>query len=637
MKYLIKKKGERICLTFSEADYKVLTYEELLKVNGAKGGSGATGPKGPSSGAGNSSSGKDKGKTSGNNSKSGSSSNGGKGGAKGGQNAPSNTESHQTAPSDSNTGNTSNTNGGQNSTSEMQQGNAAGTNESSGAGKSDIQTGPKYVENSHEGVANAKPGDRIIRDNRTEVVLNQGDINYAKEQLKKSGAAGGTTNTSGNSGSGAGESVGVTATGSGTGSGTTAEKSSGSGRVNTGSGILTPSGINPHNPQGGNAVSGTSAGKKSESGTTNYESGHGTQPEVETNDTYGKKGENELADGCSTESKKTDQEKVSLTPPGINPYDPYGKNEEHSENSATNDDYKIGNETTADTYTENDKGDDAPRRVENSDEGVANARPGDWIIRKGGDKAILTKGDIDAAREKVYGSSSSSSSSGSTSGTDKTSCEENGYQENNGKSELAGEWGRLTNEDAVNSTMQDHLRKYNKTNNIDELKADKSMNGNTSFSLEGCKMEGASKLLTEITGNHVDITEVNNKYDKNKDGLMTQEEITAAIKDKLPDGKKIKTDYWEVTLSKEKLDAIANSTEGTTYVLGRAEDVHGGQHWIVLEGYSVNANGQVEFDYNGTSINDANNNRKFVLGDLTDYQKKHNYHTISKIETYTIY
>lgn len=384
---------------FSEADYKVLTYEELLKVNGAKGGSGATGPSGPSSGAGNSSSGKDKGKTGGNNSKSGSSSNGGKGGAKGGQNAPSNTESHQTAPSDSNT---SNTNGGQSSTSESQPGNTAGTNEtstSSSTGRKDSQGGNNYVENSHEGVANAKPGDKIVRDNGTEVVLNQGDINYAKEQIRKNGSEGVAVNTSGNAG-------GVSETGANTGSGTSAGKSSGSGKNNSGNGMLTPPGINPHNPQGGNAVSGTSAGKKSESGTINYESGHGTQPEVEPHDTYGKKGENELADGCSTESKKNDQEKVSLTPPGINPYDPYGKNEEHSENSATNDDYKIGNETTADTYTENDKGDDAPRCVENSDEGVANARPGDWIIRKGGDKAILTKGDIDAAREKVYGSSS---------------------------------------------------------------------------------------------------------------------------------------------------------------------------------------------------------------------------------------
>lgn len=70
----------------------------------------------------------------------------------------------------------------------------------------------------------------------------------------------------------------------------------------------------------------------------------------------------------------------------------------------------------------------------------------------------------------------------------------------------------------------------------------------------------------------------------------------------------------------------------------RAENVHGGQHWIVLEGYSINSNGQVQFDYSsscdGTSKNDVG--RNYILGTPTDEQKNQNFYSISKIETYTI-
>ena len=40
--------------------------------------------------------------------------------------------------------------------------------------------GGKQVENSNEGVANAQPGDTIIRDDHTEITLNQGDIDWAQ-------------------------------------------------------------------------------------------------------------------------------------------------------------------------------------------------------------------------------------------------------------------------------------------------------------------------------------------------------------------------------------------------------------------------------------------------------------------------
>ena len=61
--------------------------------------------------------------------------------------------------------------------------------------------GGAEVENSHEGVAGAKPGDTITRKNGDVIVLKQADIDYANAQLGNNGNNG-TGNTSGSSGTG---------------------------------------------------------------------------------------------------------------------------------------------------------------------------------------------------------------------------------------------------------------------------------------------------------------------------------------------------------------------------------------------------------------------------------------------------
>jgi hypothetical protein len=53
----------------------------------------------------------------------------------------------------------------------------------------------KYVENSNLGVANANVGDRIIRSDGSEVVLTQGDIDWAKAQLEKNATNSESTKT----------------------------------------------------------------------------------------------------------------------------------------------------------------------------------------------------------------------------------------------------------------------------------------------------------------------------------------------------------------------------------------------------------------------------------------------------------
>ena len=203
-----------------------------------------------------------------------------------------------------------------------------------------------------------------------------------------------------------------------------------------------------------------------------------------------------------------------------------------------------------------------------------------------------------------------------------------------------GSWGDVDS----NSTMQDEFNRDKDSNNPDYVPESDIMNGgyinndgekeSYRFSKVGCKMEGASQIASEITDSDISITDVNNNYDTNKDGLLTKEEIEKGINSNLSEGQSLTVDYYENTLSEETVRNIATSSEGTTYVLGRAEDVAGGQHWVVLEGYSINERGQIEFDYNPTSQNDSRNGRVYILGDVDSDQT--NTYKISKIETYTV-
>ena len=199
-------------------------------------------------------------------------------------------------------------------------------------------------------------------------------------------------------------------------------------------------------------------------------------------------------------------------------------------------------------------------------------------------------------------------------------------------------WGKLENQDALTMRMQDY-RDYkdvaNKKNQANINAKDTQMNGSNSFSLSGCKMCGAAKIASEVAGRKIEMKDdINDKYDANADGYMSLEEVTSAINANVPEGKTLKSDWFEKTLTKEKLDEIAG-WDGTTYILGKAENVHNGDpHWVVLSGYSVNNLGQLQFDYSPTSINDTKNNRSYILSDPKDGQT--NTYKIVKIETFNI-
>lgn len=132
---------------FTEDDYIVLNYEQLLKVNGAK----SSAPSAPSGGP----------SSSGGGGQSSSSSSSGKGDSSSGQSSPSSSTTSQTETSDTVTDSSLTTT--ETTTSTLQ---------------------PGFVANSNEAIANANVGDKITRNDGTVVTLKQGDINYAKEQIK---------------------------------------------------------------------------------------------------------------------------------------------------------------------------------------------------------------------------------------------------------------------------------------------------------------------------------------------------------------------------------------------------------------------------------------------------------------------
>ena len=149
-------------------------------------------------------------------------------------------------------------------------------------------------------------------------------------------------------------------------------------------------------------------------------------------------------------------------------------------------------------------------------------------------------------------------------------------------------------------------------------------------------MTCAAKMISDALGRGVTLLDIN-EYDADKDGNMSEDEIATAFRAYLAESQldvELKTDWWEQKLSLDKLNEIAEDTEGTTYIFGQAEGVHGEKHWIVLTGYSLNESGQVQFNYSASSVNDEKQNRKYILGEKTNSQG--NFYTITKIGTYTL-
>lgn len=95
-----------------------------------------------------------------------------------------------------------------------------------------------------------------------------------------------------------------------------------------------------------------------------------------------------------------------------------------------------------------------------------------------------------------------------------------------------------------------------------------SMNGKEElFSKEGCKMTAAAKVAFQATGTDVGLYEINTNWDSNKDGLLTDEEITSGLNnlldEKFRDVYDVKTEKIDNPILKNLQD-IADDSYGVT-------------------------------------------------------------------------
>ena len=202
----------------------------------------------------------------------------------------------------------------------------------------------------------------------------------------------------------------------------------------------------------------------------------------------------------------------------------------------------------------------------------------------------------------------------------------------NDTDKVSGMFGQITDGSYADKLTMQYYRKNKDKYGIFTDFLDDSMNGK-----EGCKMTAVAKVASQASGTDVGLYDINTKWDANKDGLLTKEEICLGLNnlldEQLGDVYDVKTKSVDNPTLKN-LNDIANDTTGITYVLGKAADVHGSEHWVVLEGYSTNSEGTITFNYDGTSDNDGALNRSYVIGQ-SNVDK--NIHNIVQIQTFTVY
>lgn len=208
----------------------------------------------------------------------------------------------------------------------------------------------------------------------------------------------------------------------------------------------------------------------------------------------------------------------------------------------------------------------------------------------------------------------------------------------------SGKFGQITDGSyADNLTMQYYLNGngeiglfYCESPEIAKMH-DSEMNGKQLFSQKGCLMTCTAKTVSQECDDEIYLRDINRLVDTDADGNLTTEEIAKGI-DFFLDRKYgdiydvIGKDIYDVNIS-DLSNASKNSDGDRTFVFGNAPDCHGG-HWVVLEGYSTNENGQITFSYDGSSDNDIG--RTFILGKANQDSLKEIW-GITRIQTFTIH
>ena len=98
----------------------------------------------------------------------------------------------------------------------------------------------------------------------------------------------------------------------------------------------------------------------------------------------------------------------------------------------------------------------------------------------------------------------------------------------------SGSFGQITDGSYADKLTMKFYRKNKDKYGIFTDFFDDYMNGKEElFSKEGCKMTAAAKVASQATGTDVGLYEINTKWDSNKDGLLTDKEITFGLKNLL--------------------------------------------------------------------------------------------------------
>ena len=166
----------------------------------------------------------------------------------------------------------------------------------------------------------------------------------------------------------------------------------------------------------------------------------------------------------------------------------------------------------------------------------------------------------------------------------------------------------------------------------------------------GCKITAAAKIVCTITGNgsfdparflgmdsNIQGTEGPSlAFEKYVDdnGNLSQQGIMNAMGRANP-SVEVKHDYFEKTLGHAILKELKEDEDYIHYILGRAQIGGGlGQHWVVIEDYSVTEQGVIRYECVGSSDNDAG--REFTSDPNAASGTNKKLACVDKIEVYSV-
>ena len=166
----------------------------------------------------------------------------------------------------------------------------------------------------------------------------------------------------------------------------------------------------------------------------------------------------------------------------------------------------------------------------------------------------------------------------------------------------------------------------------------------------GCKITAAAKIVCTITGNgsfdparflgmdsNIQGTEgpglAFEKY-VDDNGNLSQQGIMNAM-GRANQSVEVKHDYFEKTLGHAILKELKEDEDYIHYILGRAQIGGGlGQHWVVIEDYSVTEQGVIRYECVGSSDNDAG--REFTSDPNAASGTNKKLACVDKIEVYSV-